>query len=89
MKGTQEMTTNETLVETRDDPRKPVKAIYAAIIALLTGLLTTVEGGMNVTEIIVVTLAVAIAGGGVYGLPNPRVPDNRVPGNRPESKNRL
>jgi hypothetical protein len=64
----------------KDDPTKPYKAIYAAVIAFLGTLGTAfTDGGVSSQEWIAIVLATVLAGGGTYGLANPQVPDTDGP----------
>jgi hypothetical protein len=61
----------------KDDPTKPVKAIYAGAIAFLGTLGTAfTDGGVSGQEWIAIALATILAFGGTYGLSNPQVPDD-------------
>ena len=64
----------------KDDPTKPVKAIYAGLVALLGTLgVAVAEGGISTQEWVTIALATVLAFGGTYGLSNPQVPADPPP----------
>ena len=73
-----------------DDPRKPWKAIIAAVLATLTVLGTALaDGGIDATEWIGAAIALVATFGATYAVPNPKLPDVPtppvVPGPHPSS----
>jgi len=58
-----------------DTPTKPTKAIYAAVVAFLTGLGVPLVGDADLSAItmgqwVAIVLATVVAAGGTYGLTN-------------------
>jgi ribonucleotide monophosphatase NagD (HAD superfamily) len=54
---------------------KPYKAIYAAVIAALSGLVTVLVGDIGFSDLtagqwVTIALAALVAGGGTYGISN-------------------
>lgn len=61
--------------KTKPDPKKPVKALVAGVVTFCSATGLALPDGVTVGEWLAIVPATLIAVVGVYGIPNPQVPD--------------